>query len=188
MAKYTSKLAQEIEQYADLLKHGVLLAIDPSSGSAGSLPGYALFKQGVLQDCGLISLPRGTRAISNRLYLLRESLLTEFKKPDILAVEYIAPVFPTKNGGFLHKSASSLTKSVGAIMSTWDVPVIEPAPTTWHALVREAMVKRGEDPTKYPKSDVNDAIAIAMAAFITLARALGEPDPIWPPFVREGEA
>ena len=166
-AKYKSKLAQEVGQYADLIKNGRMLAIDPSSGSAGSLPGYALFEAGRLVDAGTLGLPRGTRALSNRLYLLRAALASEFPQPDILAVELIAPVMPTGKGHFLYKSASSLLKSVGAILSVWDVPVIEPSPATWHSMT----------PPNYVKSDTADACMLGWATLITLARVLGEPEP-----------
>jgi hypothetical protein len=170
--KYTSRLAQEIEQHADALQQGYVLAIDPSSGSSGSLPGYAVFRAGRLVDAGLIGLPRGTRAIANRLYLLRNALATEFEKPDVLVIELISPVMPSKNGTFLHKSAASLIKSVGAILSTWDVPTLEVSPTTWHSMT----------PPTYTKTDVNDAIMIGWAALITLARVRGEPEPPPPEF------
>jgi len=174
MSKYKSKLAQEVVQYEALLRGGTLLAIDPSSGSAGSLPGYALFQKGQLVDAGTIQLPRHGRHIANRLWQLRECLLTAFDKPDILAVEWIAPVFPARKAGpggapqFLHKSASALMKSVGAIMSVWDVPCIEPAPTTWHTMT----------PPGYVKNDANDAQMVGWCALTVLARVLGQPDPI----------
>ena len=170
MAKHKSKLAEEIVKYADLLQEGYMLALDPSSGSAGSLPGYAIFKKGKLQDAGTIGLPRGTRAIHNRLWLLRNALETEFEKPDILAVEWIAPVIPTGRGTFLHKSAAALIKSVGAILAVWDVPVIEPTPAAWHSMA----------PAGYQKTDARDAQMVGWCALTTLARELGQPDPsIW---------
>lgn len=173
-SKFRSKLSLEVAQYEQQLKHGTLLAIDPSSGSAGSLPGYALFKAGQLVDAGVIGIPRGTKQIANRLWQLRESLVTEFQKPDILAVEWIAPVIPTAKGTFLHKSASALIKSVGAIFSAWDVPVIEPSPVTWHSMV----------PADYKKTDTKDAVAVGWCALVVLARALGEPDPPMPDILK----
>jgi hypothetical protein len=167
MAKYKSKLALEIERHAGVLKTGNVLAIDPSSGSQGSVPGYALFKAGQLQDAGTIALPRGTKALSNRLFLLRDTLEKEFQKPDLLIVELISPVMPAKNGQFLHANGSSLIKAVGAILSCWDVPVLEVAPMTWHSMT----------PPTYKKSDTHDACMIGWAAFITLARVTGEPEP-----------
>lgn len=174
VSKYRSKLAMDIAQYEVQLRTGTLLAIDPSSGSAGSLPGYALFKQGQLVDAGVIGIPRGTRQIANRLWQLREALSTEFQKPDILAVEWIAPVIPTAKGTYLHKSAAALIKSVGAILSTWDVPVIEPSPAAWHSMV----------PKDYQKTDVKDAVAVGWCALVTLARVLGQEDPPMPDILR----
>lgn len=166
VTKYKSKLAGEVGQYETQLRAGTALAIDPSSGSAGSLPGFALFKAGQLVDAGTIQIPR-TGHIGNRLFKLREALVTEFEKPDILIVELIAPVMPSKNGNFLHKSAAALIKSVGAILSAWDVPILEVSPTTWHSMT----------PPDYVKGDCLDAQMIGWAAFVVLARVLGEPEP-----------
>lgn len=167
MAKYKSRLQEDVAKYAELIASGEMLCIDPSSGSSGSLPGYALFRAGQLVDAGTISIPRGGRAIHSRLWLLRNALETEFKKPDILCVELIAPVIPTGKGTFLHKSAAALIKSVGAILSCWDVPVIEPSPMSWHAVA----------PKDYVKSDAKDAQMLGWCALITLARVRGETEP-----------
>lgn len=166
MAKL-SKLAESVGQYADQLQNGYMLAIDPSSGSTSSLPGWAIFRQGKLDDAGTLELPRGTRSIANRLFLLRNALFTEFEEPDILVIEQIAPVLPSKNGAFLHKGASSLIKSVGAILSTWDVPTLEVAPMTWHSMT----------PPEYRKGDCVDSQMIGWAAMIVLARIRGEKEP-----------
>lgn len=187
-SNYKSKLAQAVEQYADILTSGYLLAIDPSSGSAGSLPGFAIFKAGVLEDAGVIQLPRGGRAISNRLWLLRQALESEFDRPDLLAVELISPIMPTKGGAFMNKSASSLIKSVGAILSTWDVDVIEPSPSTWHALVDKALLAEsallGTPLYKYQKTDAKDAVAIGWSAIATLAQVQGRPQPPLPEILK----
>lgn len=167
MGKYKSKLAQEVSQYSDILQNGEMLAVDPSSGSQGSLPGYALFRKGKLVDAGTIELPRGTRPLANRLFLLRDTLEKAFDKPDLLTIELISPVMPAKGGAFLHKHASSLIKSVGSILSTWDVPVLEVSPMTWHSMT----------PPEYKKDDVQDACMIGWAVFITLARLTGTEEP-----------
>jgi hypothetical protein len=167
MAKYKSKLALEVEQYQDILANGEMLAVDPSSGSQGSLPGYALFRKGQLVDAGTIELPRGSRPLANRLFLLRETLEKAFQKPDLLTIELISPVMPAKGGAFLHKHASSLIKAVGSILSTWDVPVLEVSPMTWHSMT----------PPEYKKGDIADACMIGWAVYLTLARVQGEKDP-----------
>lgn len=158
----------EVRAHAELIASGHMLCLDPSSGSQGSLPGFAIFEAGVLKDAGVITLPRGTRPIANRLWLLRHTLETEFERPDLLAVEWIAPVIPTGKGTFLHKSAAALIKSVGAVLATWDVPVIEPKPTTWHTMT----------PPGYIKSDARDAQMLGWCALTVLARLRGEPDPL----------
>jgi len=167
MAKYKSKLAVEVQKYTDILMNGEMLAVDPSSGSSGSLPGYALFRKGQLMDAGTIELPRGTRPLANRLFLLRNALATAFDRPDLLTIELISPVMPSKGGTFLHKNASSLIKSVGAILSTWDTPVLEVSPMTWHSMT----------PPTYKKGDVQDACMIGWAVYVTAARLAGEAEP-----------
>lgn len=167
MAKYKSKLALEVEKYADILANGEMLAIDPSSGSQGSLPGYALFRKGQLQDAGTIELPRGTRSLANRLFLLRDTLEKSFDRPDLLTIELISPVMPAKGGAFLHKHASSLIKAVGCILSTWDVPILEVSPMTWHSMT----------PPEYKKGDIADACMIGWAVYLTLARIQGVEEP-----------
>ena len=179
LSKKASRLAQEVGKFQTEIQQGYMLAIDPSSGSSGSLPGFAIFEAGKLVDAGTISLPRGTKQIHSRLFLLRDTLEKEFKKPDILAVEWIAPIFPGAKNAFFQKSASSLMKSVGAIMSVWDCPVIEPAPTTWHTMT----------PPGYEKNDANDACMIGNAALIVLARVLGETEPkVQLPVRQEGQS
>jgi len=163
--KSKSKLALGILQHAEILDRGTMLAIDPSSGSQSSLPGYALFKAGKLVDAGVVNLPKGTTALSNRLFQLRNALFQEFEQPDLLAVELISPVMPS--GGRFQKNTGSLIKAVGAILSVWDVPVVEPSPTTWHTMT----------PASYIKGDMHDACMIGWSCYITLARVRGEPEP-----------
>lgn len=170
MGKYVSKLAQNVTKYTDLIREGYLLCIDPSSGSHGSVPGYAVFRKGKLEDMGVVELPRGNRHIANRLFLLRNTLEKSFEKPDILVVELISPIMPSGGGGWKGgrmKATGQLMKSVGAILSQWDAPVLEVSPITWHTMT----------PPGYVKDDPSDAAMLGNAVYITLARALGETEP-----------
>lgn len=153
-----SKLATEIVKYADAMFHGTCLSIDPSSGSAGSLPGYAVFKRGELIDYGVVSIPPGTRSVYNRLYLLHKALFEGFTQPDILLVEHIA----TGMGNYAVGKA--LVQSVGAIISVWDVPTVEVSPATWRARINKET---------YVKSDAQDAVTLYCAARQVLEEELG---------------
>lgn len=183
MGKYKSKLAGEVALYEDILRGGTLLAIDPSSGSSGSAPGYAIFEAGALIDAGTIAIPRGGQHIASRLWQLRNSLEKDFRQPDILAVELISPIMPTKNGTFTNKSATSLIKSVGAVISAWNVPTVEVSPITWHKCVDDVL-KLEVPMRRYVKSDAKDAVAVGWAVLCTLALVLGETPPPMPEILR----
>ena len=129
--------------------HGQVLAIDPSSGSEKSQPGYAIYQAGELIDCGLINIKWGD-AVANRLYRLASSLREDFKQPDILVVEHLAPFMGEGKSFFSTRNVISLHQSVGVIMSIWDVPVLAVSPRSWQALT----------PDNYVKSDQNDAIML----------------------------
>lgn len=164
--KSKSRLAREVVQYADVLATGRLLAIDPASG-ASSMPGFAVFERGQLVAAGVLEIPR--RELANRLWYIAECIRTELPKPDIMCVELISPVMPSKGGGgFINKGSGSLLKSVGAILSVHDVPILEVAPVTWQTM----------KPPEYVKSDAWDAAMIGWAAYIMLARETGAVEPI----------
>ena len=145
-----SRLDQAISKHIEKIETGTLLAIDPSSGSEKSQPGYALFKQGKLVDSGLVRIRPGVE-LSNRLYNLSKSLREDFDQPDLLVTEHLAPFMGEGKGSFFStRNVISLHQSVGVIMSIWDVPVLTVSPRSWHALT----------PDNYLKSDENDAIMI----------------------------
>lgn len=131
-----------------------MLAIDPSSGSEKSQPGYAIYQAGELVDSGLVRIHYGDH-IANRLYRLQKTLKEEFKQPDILVTEHLAPFMGEGKGSFFStRNVISLHQSVGVIMSVWDVPVLVVSPRSWHALT----------PDNYLKSDENDAIMLGWTA------------------------
>ena len=133
---------------------GTVLAIDPSSGSTNSQPGYAIYQAGRLVDSGLVRIHSGDH-ISNRLHRLATTLRTEFIKPDILVTENIPPFMGEGPGAsFATRNVISLHQSIGVIMSIWDVPVVQVSPRTW----------RSKIPDNYLKSDENDAIMLGWTA------------------------
>lgn len=153
--KPPSKLEEAIQPILDRILNGEVLAIDPSSGSRDSLPGYAIFRAGAFVDGGLIQLPVGS-SLQNRLYNLSTCLREQFKCPSVLVTEKIAPI--TMNTGFHANSMLSLQKSIGVVISSFDCPLLEVAPITW----------RKNIPENYVKRDDNDAL---MMAFTVIKKA-----------------
>lgn len=145
----SSKLDLAVSQHADKALNGYLLAIDPSSGSEKSQPGYAIYRGGQLVDYGLINIKWGD-AVANRLYRLAKSLREEFQQPDLLVVEHLAPFMGEGKSFFSTRNVISLHQSVGVIMSIWDIPVLAVSPRSWQSLA----------PDNYQKSDQNDAIML----------------------------
>lgn len=149
-----SKLEQSIREHTALLLNGMVLAIDPSSGSQNSQPGYAIYKSGQLVDSGLVRIRSGDH-ISNRLYRLSKSLREDFEQPDLLVTENIPPFMGEGPGAaFATRNVISLHQSVGVVMSVWDVPVLQVSPRSWRSLI----------PDNYVKSDENDAIMLGWTA------------------------
>ena len=129
---------------------GMVLAIDPSSGSYNrktreqSHLGYALFKAGELVDSGIIAMDGKNKTIWERLRDLHDCLSSEFEAPDVLVIEKL-------RGAFAH---DYLKWSVGVIGTAIRAPVtLEMNISTWKS-------RAGKD---YVKSDEADAIWIGRA-------------------------
>ena len=152
-----TKLAQKCRNYAHLLESGRVLSIDPSSGSAGSMPGFALFKGATLLESGELVIKAGD--INTRLYSLARCLREDFSEIDLLIVEDLPPFMQTRGSTFRSKGTVNLHMSVGAIYSVFGyVPCIGVPPMAWHADERKL-------PFDYVKGDENDALMLAYAAF-----------------------
>ncbi len=149
-----SKFAKAIEPLKDRLRDCHLLAVDPSSGSANSLPGYALFKAGKLIEAGVLEVPRSGPIwvrLQKQAWAWREC----FEVPDVLAIEGIAPYI---NGGN-SKATINLQRAVGVAMANIATPnVIEVYAASWRKHVK------GLD--NWNKTDYNDAILIGYACLV----------------------
>lgn len=168
-----TRIEEMCQKYASELLDGRVLAVDPSSGSRNSLPGYATYHQGKLTDAGFIKF-NTNRDKSERLVDLARFLRTEFEAPDVLVIEHISPVFGyQKNGKFrqsINKSFVILHQAVGCILGAVGCPkVIEVTPRTW----RQYLPKEKE----YDKNDDNDAIMIGYAAMFKAAEIMGREPP-----------
>ena len=163
--KELTSLEKQILPHVDKVRTGIILAIDPSSGSHRSQPGYALYKKGKLEDSGIVEIHSGDH-ISNRLHRLSTALSGEFDEPDILVTENIPPFMAEKGSSpFATRNVISLHQSVGVIMSVWDVPVITVSPRTWRSYIPEG----------YIKDDEHDAIMIGWSAIQAYRKIENEP-------------
>lgn len=165
---FVSKIADKCQEYAHLILNGRLMAIDPSSGSAKSVPGYAIYEAGILVDSGTLNVPPHL-PLPIKLRMIADSLRNEFKKPDVIAIEFIAPFF--KNTGkqdFINKNTLALHRSVGAIYSAVNCDCwIDVSPISW----------RTQIPENYNKTDENDAIMIGYTCIRNAAVSTKQPVP-----------
>ena len=151
-----SKIEEAINPVKATILSGTVLAVDPSSGSKESMPGYAIFKAGIFVDSGVIRIQH-RQTLQQRLFDLRESLQNDFKDlaPDVLVVENIPPFIASKGGGAAFgatKSILSLHKAVGVTVSCFSCPLIEVSPISWRKYI----------PENYRKTDENDSIMMAL--------------------------
>lgn len=134
---------QDVEENRKYVLDGTMLSIDPSCGSTKSMPGYAVYRSGILLDSGIIELPLN-RELPERLQRLVYSLRKLYGKwePDVVVYEDVAPTH-FGGGGFSNAAAhSSLLKSIGALLSvSGPHGYIRLKPMVWKKLVRGSYVK-----------------------------------------------
>lgn len=136
------------------IKKGVMLCIDPSSGSAGSNLGYAIFDKGILVEAGEIDMSEHwDEPVSKRLFSLSECVKREFtSEVDLIVVEKIRAV----SRGRAYTANHQLMWSVGVIQAS--IPhkkSVEIHTRTWQGIVKRTW-------TKYIKGDMHDAIGIGI--------------------------
>lgn len=147
-----TKLYKECRKHMELLEGGTMLCIDPSCGSTGSMPGYAIYKAGKLEDSGIIEIPNVSRDLPYRLQDLLKVLQEDFDRPDILVTEAIAP---RRFGGGGATGHASLLRSTGVVLAAYhDLPVLAIRPQAWRKMPHEGWFK----------DDEQDAIAFGHCA------------------------
>lgn len=152
-----SKLQLACIKHAHILESGRVLAVDPSSGSSGSMPGFSFFKGATLIESGTFEITLGD--IGRRLWSLTAGLKEAFPEIDLLIIEDLPPFMQTKGTTFRSKGTVNLHMSVGAIYGACGyAPVIGVPPIAWHADARRL-------PFEYQKDDENDALMLALAVF-----------------------
>lgn len=160
-----SQLQKAIHFNRKPLLEGNVIAIDPSSGSRQSLPGYALFSKGRLVRSGVIEVPtklmRGLNYTPHRLQWISKQLGEMFPDTyDVLIMEgiHFKPNFKTNM-----KSFQQLNQAIGAFLGglRWNY-IVNIYPWHWKELLSGV----------YDKQDALDAINIGMAV-IRIAREMG---------------
>lgn len=147
MLSRDSKAYQAIRECTMQLQQGIVVCIDPSIGSSSSMPGYAIYKAGMLLGSGIFELdlnkdrPHRLQQLS---HLLRKLYSTW--KPDVLVYEEV----PAMRHGFGNAvSHASLLNAVGVVLSVsgpdYFVGIM---PVSWKKLVGEGYVKSDEEDAK----------------------------------------
>ena len=154
-AARTPKYKLQIQECNGCVIDGTLLAIDPSTGSESSLPGYAVFKAGQLVESGTITLDI-TLNRAQKLYEINRTIREDFGeyKFDAIAVEDIGYFMGKMNA----KAVVSLQRAVGAIVAAYPTEcLIEVPSNAWQKHKYKG----------YVKGDEADAICIGLCVINT---------------------
>jgi hypothetical protein len=157
IAKYRLAIAEA----ANLIVTGRLLAIDPSVGSANSMPGYAVFEAGKLVENGTIQVDH-KEPVSKRLHEINRCLREDFERPDVVAIE-MPPLINLRGMGHRMNAVSraGLQRGIGAAIAAWPVDhIVEIPPASWSKF----------KPADYVKGDAQDALVIGLAVLALAAR------------------
>jgi hypothetical protein len=158
-----------------LIADGTVIAVDPSSGSAASMPAFALASKGFVVNSGRIVLPLKTNntvweedlgktkmPLHLRLFILQQELRRIVTRPDVLAIESLPPFMSAAGGDFRNQGTVNLHQSAGCIMSAWAIPWVLPVAIRSHQVLMQKLTDG-----KYVKSDENDALSILVCLFHT---------------------
>ena len=151
----TDSVRSQVVRNAEVLSTGIVLCIDPSSGSSGSNAGYAVFNCGRLVESGTIFKEAGKNRLSiyDRLRELADWMAAH-DYADVLVMEKIRG-----------KSHTYLRWACGVVVATCRAPVvIEISPILWHKFT----------PSGYVKSDERDAVMFGDAVFEILREELAK--------------
>lgn len=155
-----SKLDVAAKPALPFLHKGTILSVDPSIGSASSMPGYSLVVDGVMVDSGILSINPRENA-SKRLAAIQIQLNLLTPNPDVIVIEKIAPMLSCGGAGVIQ-----LHWACGVVLATYPnaVPVMVPN-QTWKKFLRDHGIN-------YKKSDENDAIVLMLTLYSVLNRQL----------------
>ncbi len=154
MISKDSQLYSGIEKYHKLVTQGRVLSIDPSIGSTSSMPGWAVYQAGELQESGTLRI-EVVESIPIRLQELARQMreLIRQYQPDILVYEEIPA---QRHGGGNAVAHASLLKAVGVILSI-------PGPTSWLGIYPKSWKRLAR--ASYKKGDEEDACEIGYCVY-----------------------
>ena len=168
-AKKLSQATKDIAKCYNEILTGTILCIDPSSGSASSMPGYAIYKESKLVDSGILEVETVSKEIPVRLKEIGDMLRDGFDDYDVLVIEFISPVHGgggMRQAFFQAKFHASLLKSVGCVLGTVNRKhTVQIHPRTWQKYRDEY----------YEKSDHKDAEYMGICA-IAMAKEMKEKE------------
>lgn len=147
--KSSSVYYKRIKKIAKFIAEGNVLSIDPSCGSASSLPGWAHYQAGVLVNSGVIKVDI-TQDLYHRLKVIADEVKTlSFNcNASVLVYEDI-PTGKFGRFGMNKTSVASLQRALGATMgASMADHSIGIRPNVWKKLARPS----------YKKGDERDAI------------------------------
>jgi len=143
----------DIQLNADLILNGIMLVIDPSSGSQKSKTGFAVYDCGECIDSGIVAIDH-TKHVSFRLQDTYDFFINNYCNPDLLVIEKIRG---PRAHVYLHWAVGVIITAVHARK------VIEMNTGLWKSKVS----------ADYVKGDEEDAVEIGKVA-IMLAKEHGE--------------
>jgi hypothetical protein len=160
-----TKAYSQIRGCLTQLIEGMVLSVDPSIGSTSSMPGWAVYRAGVLMASGTIEID-ASLPVWKRLRRLVHGIRKLYKlwEPDVCVYEDIPA---QRHGGGNAEAHASLLKAVGAILSVSGPDYyVGLHPLSWKKMIRST----------YVKGDREDAEEIGYIA-IQEARRIREEDP-----------
>lgn len=147
--KSLRKVEYQTQRAVKAVLTGLMVVIDPSSGSSSSMPGYAIFKEGKLIDSGVMQIDH-RKEVPRRLQDISKCLSSEFPEADVLVIEDI----PSRSFGRNAIAHATLLKSVGCILASSKYHrFIEISPSVWHAYIK----REPKEAEGYVKGDEWDA-------------------------------
>lgn len=144
--KGSADFYRQAQAAAPTILRGTMVVIDPSSGSKGSMPGFAIFSHGLLKRSGTLHIEHKLVVTTRleQLYDRAQELLPE--PPDVFAIESI-------HKGMAHQF---LLWAVGASFAAVRAPIKLQVPIAFW----KAYAKTQAD---YEKGDESDAIMMGQA-------------------------
>ena len=129
-------ISPDLNRHRDHILKGTMLCVDPSSGSAGSMPGYAVYVNSCLVESGTLKVNHKME-IGTRLRQIVELLgaLEDRLHPDLLVIERI-------RGNRAH---NYLRWACGVIVAALTCPHIELCISTWRAWIDKATYDKGDE-------------------------------------------